>query len=321
LTRDAAEPGWLRRYYLKSRNWRFVLPRRPALRAVPGANITGYFNATLLAADPQKLTLICRKAYYTLSDHGHMVGSSDHSLTQNFRVELLWTSDRYVPGETQRIDALDGLEDVRVFQTPGRTWFFAVELLSAAETARHPHRLHSRPVTGIIHGSNAALSIQRMAIPETFQTVEKNWVFYRDRNRLLIEKSPDLSDQYAVDTEALTLTRLGTPRGKRFWSGTKAIDWEGGTLFLDHRRVKLREMPGIKVRYVYRFRHQSGATVRHSRDFSMGPRGSVLYISDLQRAGELGPQFGDGIVLSLSTDDNSFSLLRIPASRLAKMLR
>jgi hypothetical protein len=245
----------------------------------------------------------------------------DHSRTRNFSIELRWTGDRFVPGEVHRIEALDGLEDVRVFHASGRAWFFAVELLSAEETAKHPHRLHSRPVTGIIDGSNAALSIQRMIIPETSQTVEKNWVFYRDRDQLLIEKSPDLSDLYAVDTDKLTLTRLGTPHGKRFWSGTKAIEWQGGTLFLDHRRVKLREMPGIKVRYVYRLRHQVGTTVRHTRDFSMGPRRWILYISDLQRAEDLGPQFGDGIVLSLSCDDNSFSLLRIPASRLAKMLR
>jgi hypothetical protein len=298
-----------------------ILPPRPFLQAIPGANVAGYFNATLLSADAGKVTLICRKAYYQLSALGHMVGATDPSQTQNFLVELVWKGRRFELGETHQIPALNGLEDVRVFRGAQQVFFFAVELLSPEEAAQHPQQLRTRPVAGIIRGCDATLSIKRMELPEPPQGVEKNWVYYQDQDRLLIEKTPDLSDCYAVDPASLTVTRIGTPRGKRFWSGTKAIPWQEGTLFLDHRRVKLREIPGIKVRYVYRFRYQSAGTVRHSRDFSMGSRSSVLYISELLRAEDLGPQASDGIVLALSTNDNSFSLLRIPASRLAKMLQ
>ena len=160
-----------------------------------------------------------------------------------------------------------------------------------------------------------------MPIPEPTLPVEKNWVYFRKDDQILIEKSPGLSDLYVVDPVALTLNRLNGQTGPLFWSGTKAIDWNGGTLFLDHRRVKLPELARIKVRYVYRFRHHLQGVMRHSREFSMGPRTAITYVSDLQRADYLSPHLGDGVVLSVSSNDNAFSLFRISSAALDRLLR
>ncbi len=314
-------PGLLRRYWRKRRNWRLFLPRRVKLYAIPGAAVQGYFNATLLASDEEKLTLICRKAYYGLSAKGQMMEAADAARTQNFSVELLWKDGRFELGPTRWLEGLDGLEDIRIFRNLQHRFFFAVEIFSKAQTAEHAARPRSAPVAGVVSLRGEQVAIQRMRIPDPTHRVEKNWVYFQNDDQLLIEKSPGLSDLYVVDPIALTLARVGRQTAPLFWSGTKAISWNGGTLFLDHRRVKLHELARIKIRYVYRFRHHVNGTVRHSRDFSMGSRASVTYVSDLQRAGDLSSHLGEGVVLSVSTNDTAFSLFRIPSADLARLLR
>lgn len=306
-------------YRRKRRNWRLMLPGGIPLKPVPGAAVEGYFNSTLLAGDSERLTLICRKSYYNLSAKGHMIEAIDRARTRNYCLEFAWTSGRLRLGETRWLPALDGLEDIRVFHGVPHKFFFAVELLSAPPPARHPAGLPSAPVAGVITCRADQVEIQRMQIPEAPRRIEKNWVYFQDRNRLLIEKSPGSPALYVVDPIALTLTREGAEDGPLFWSGTKAIAWNGGILFLDHRRVKLPEPFRIKVRYIYRFRYHAEGAVRHSREFSMGPRAAVSYVSDLQQACAVRPDLGDGVVLSVSRNDNSFALFLIESQALRQL--
>ncbi len=315
------QAGLLQVYRRKRRNWRLVLPPGIPLKPVPGGAVQGYFNSTLLAGDPQRLALICRKSYYTLSPKGHMIEAIDPARTRNYCLEFAWANGRLRLQQTRSLPALDGLEDLRVFHGVPHKFFFAVELLSPQLVAMHPAGLRSAPVVGVITSRDAQVEIRRMQIPETPRRVEKNWVYYQDGNRLLIEKSPGSPDLYVVDPTALTLTREAGETGPLFWSGTKSVAWNGGILFLDHRRIKLPEPFRIKVRYVYRFRYHAGGTVRHSREFSMGPRASVSYVSDLQAASALAPDLGDGVVLSVSTNDNSFALFLVESQELRRLLR
>jgi hypothetical protein len=173
-------------------------------------------------------------------------------------------------------------------------------------------------VVGRVRIDGQGFDLTRRTAREQVSGVEKNWVFFERSGRLFIEKFPGMSEIYEVDRDSLELrhSRPGTATFK--WSGTKATPFDGGHLFLDHRRIYLLRRLSTVQRYAFRFRHISGdgRTTRYSDPFSLGPAAAMVYASDMSYDADQ-----DQVLIAASENDAAFTIYGIKADSLRDLLR
>jgi len=219
------------------------------------------------------VVVLCRETYYTLDARSYMIGAPEIERARNLMVGLVSEGTGMREIGRRHVHSLDALEDVRAYPFDGTTYFSAVRL------NRPPERLHS-PVIGTL-ALDLTASIR--APDEHVDAVEKNWVFFRREGGLWIEKWPGGNETYKVDPATLKLHYTLSGEVDRRWSGTKSAPFEGGDLFLDHRRIYLFDRGRLPVRFVFRLRYQpaSGGEAAISRSFSLHRHDRLVYASDI----------------------------------------
>lgn len=278
------------------------------------ARIEGYFNAAFLPCppEPDRLQLICRKAYYGLDARGFMVGHASPDVALNGRVVLGYRDAAQAPADISPAPEFDGLEDIRFFASGEQVFLFAIGF--EADGASH----RPVPVIGRLRSTDRGPAVIRRTATEAVSGVEKNWVFFERDGRLLIEKFPGMSEIYEVDRDSLELRHARTGSAPFTWSGTKAAAFDGGHLFLDHRRFYLLRRFRTVQRYAFRFRHISGdgRKTRYSPAFSLGPDAAMVYASDMCiDAGR------DQVLIAASENDAAFAIYGVSAESVRRLLR
>jgi len=292
---------------------------RPALPPVlnassllGGAPVEGFFNAALLpSVTAGMVEVVCRNAYYGLDARGFQIGPPVEGATRNtlLKIDIRGTTRDIVC--TSPIRSLDGLEDVRFFPHNGDLFFFGVGINSTSDDVRR------MPILGRARPNGDDMDITTRTVTENVRLVEKNWVFFKHRDELLIEKFPGMSEVYRIDAETLDLEyRINKP-GRVLWSGTKSFPLWEGNLFLDHRRVYVIRNERTVQRYIFRFRYVPPAEgkVTISRSFSMGSDQDLVYVSDMV----ISPN-NDAAIIAVSADDNRFDIVSVGLSDVGKML-
>lgn len=275
----------------------------PAARTLFGQHIEGYFNAAFLpGATRRRMQVVCRTAYYALDARGFQIGPPVLEKARNVLLDIT-PVDGGARFEARRVEALDGLEDIRFFPVGEALLFYAVGLVPEGD------RLAPKPVIGRARWSGDLIIEERREATENVQRVEKNWVFFRRGDEVLIEKYPGMAEIYRVDPQTLALEHRRLSDKTFDWSGTKAVQIQGGALFLDHRRMYLLRGPRTVQRYVYQFRFEpdDGGPARISRRFSLGPDSDLGYASDLALDAETGD-----LLIAVSADDASFEVFAVP---------
>lgn len=255
---------------------RLSMPAHPPGREGLAAPLKGVFNPTFAPAawaPGADMAVLCRETYYALDARSYMVGAPEIEKARNIVVGLAADGNGMRETTRRHVPSLDALEDVRVYGFQGETYFSAVRLNPP------PKRLHS-PVIGTL---SPDLSARIREPDEHVDPVEKNWVFFRRDGGLWIEKWPGGNETYKVDPVTLTLDYTLNGEINRQWSGTKSAPFEGGDLFLDHRRIYLFDGGKLPVRFVYRLRYQlaDGGPAKLSRVFSLHRHDRLVYASDI----------------------------------------
>lgn len=274
--------------------------------------IDGYFNAAFLSVGEAPLRLICRKAYYGLDARGFMVGEASPEAAQNGLVTLQLDEAGAAAAAIAPAPAFDGLEDIRFFESRGDVFLFAIGF----ETSAGGHR--PVPVLGRVQMGAEGVEVIRRTATEQVQGVEKNWVFFERAGALHIEKYPGMAETYQVDRNTLELRYARTGKARFTWSGTKAVRFDDGHLFLDHRRIYLLRQFRTVQRYAFRFRHisEDGRTTRHSSPFSLGPEAAMVYASDMSFDASR-----DQVLIAASENDAAFAIYGVDAETLRGLLR
>lgn len=255
------------------------MPAHPPGREGLARPLQGVFNPTFVAPPPgADLAVLCRETYYALDARSYMIGAPEIARARNIVVGLTQGADGMSEVARRHVPGLDALEDVRVYPFNGVDYFSAVRLNAP------PERLHS-PVIGTLAQDMTAVV---RAPDEHVEAVEKNWVFFQRDGGLWIEKWPGGAEVYKVDPATLTLGYQLNGAVDRRWSGTKSAPFDGGNLFLDHRRIYLLDGGKLPVRFVFRLRYApaDGGPLRISRSFSLHRDDRLVYVSDICVAGE-----------------------------------
>jgi hypothetical protein len=287
-----------------------VTPRMPAslgVSALMPAPIEGFFNASFLPRprDAAWIEVVCRQAYYAMDERSFMVGDPVLANTVNALVKI----DPGAAGPVEPpafLPAFDQLEDIRFFPHEGALFMSAVGYQATAAGPR------PSPVIGQIRRSGDSFELEKRHATEHVSGVEKNWVFFAKAGRLFIEKFPGMAETYEVDPLTLGLHYSKTMRLPLNWSGTKSVTLDGGSLFLDHKRIYILRGLRTVQRYVYRFRYvaAAGGPTCISDPFSLGSETALTYVSDMV----LGDG-GEDLLIAASYDDNRFEILSLPLNR------
>lgn len=281
---------------------RLRMPAPPPGREGLATPLTGVFNPTFASrtlAPDADIAVLCRETYYTLDARSYMVGAPDIARARNVLVTMAPDGDGAREVSRRHVPGLDGLEDVRLYEWNGVTYFSAVRLNPP------PARLHS-PVIGKLFSD---LSVEIRAPDEHVEAVEKNWVFFQRNGALWIEKWPGANEAYKVNPETLALEYVVSGDVDRRWSGTKSAPFGAGDLFLDHRRIYLFDGGKLPVRFVFRLRYQpsDGSPAQVSRAFSLHRHDRLVYVSDLAVC-------GDTVRIGFGIDDAQTSFVNIAAA-------
>ena len=285
------------------------LPAELPLTRLTPSSVPGFFNAAVMPPlRSDEIQVVCRHAYYTLDARGFQVGEPQLEQVRNSTLRFRRVATGFELADVAALPALDRLEDIRFYEFDGCCCFFAVGFVAPKGEARPV------PVVGRLRREEG-LSAETRVVTQAVGPVEKNWVYFRGRNGLYLEKYPGMSEVYRVHPQSLGLTYSRTGSATFSWSGTKSVPVDDGNLFLDHRRVYLIRGGRTVQRYVYRFRHVpfEGIT-RHSKPFRVGGETALVYVSDMALSAD-----PSRLLLAASRDDNSFDLFDLELAQALAM--
>lgn len=256
----------------------FGMPPRVPGEVAVAAPLAGVFNPAFIPAafaPGVDLAFIARETYYELDARSYMIGEADPARARNILVGLKRAGAGYEEIFRRPVPALDRVEDTRFYQFGGQTFLTGLQL-SAEAGGRHA------PVLGTLTRAGDTLEAKLVTPTEQVARVEKNWAYFERDGGLWIEKWPGGAETYKVDPQTLALRYQRTGEPDRGWSGTKGVSFDGGMLFLDHRRIYLFEGGRLPIRFIFRFRFEAaGRPAVISRAFSLDRHDALVYVSDI----------------------------------------
>ncbi|MFV0295148.1 MAG: hypothetical protein ACK5JT_03405 [Hyphomicrobiaceae bacterium] len=275
--------------------------------------IRGVMNPAFLPCDdPADYAIVCRQQYYAVDRRGIMIGDPSVEKTHNILFRQVLSRDGGAPEDGKRMSALQGLEDARFYVHDGRLHLVASRLdLSAEKRTEIVLGYFPSLATFYEGGDFVPCDVEGL-----LSRIEKNWVYFENENRLMVERLPGMRDIYAFDPGLRRFSAAGVPQQHEVWSGTKSISWNGGNLFLDHKRVHVLTGTSTIVRFAYRFRfHASLRTPPQvSSEFSLAPaEEGLVYASDMQ-------VMGDQLHIAVGIDDARSQIFQLPSDEVARQL-
>lgn len=296
------------------------LPRPIDGFRVVTADVEGFFNATFFAApsaEDSRLRLIARRRYYEVNARGYAIDSGRHEHTTNHLVTIDRGMSPGARARTLHLPVLDGLEDVRVHAAAqGRLLFTAADPFVALRGGAAA-RLRTAQVLGRLEVDGDSLHASFAPVVDRVGCIEKNWVLFDDGGSTWIERYPmaPAHDRVVVEGDAARVEPGGVAPAPLRWSGTRCVRFDGGLLFIDHRRVYVPCGMRMVSRYAYRLRLHAGrgAPARLSREFGLGDVDRLTYLHDAVVD-------GNELLLSIGIDDGAIRLASVPLSSVRQMI-
>ncbi len=269
--------------------------------------VEGMFSPSLIpgGAGNQKydFRFICRQHYYEMDHRGIMVGQPIFEKTTNWLHHARWDNARLQIVSREPLEVFQGVEDIRLYEHQG--WLYLTATRPDYTGKKYNHPITAR--TAKIDVDTRETDLIHFDLGPRLSAIEKNWVYFLNSDTIYLERFPGMKEYYEIDTNAATGHYRQLASESFLWSGTKSVRWQGGNLFLDHKRVYVLSGLGTVMRFIYRFRFQSAPSDQAvlSRSFSLLLAADTpVYASDMAIVADdlwIGVGIGDRVAQFLTT--------------------